>query len=715
MKIIKTKRNCIFLLLSITVITIALTSCKTQRYNNFVTYFNTFYNAERLMKECESEFEFQSEKKRVTPKILVPMPQNEELKRIDGAAPAFLAGLKVDRASRQAVNTKLDSIIIKGSKILAKSPRSNYVVPSLYLMAKTYFYKEEWMPSQIKCSEVIDKDPEGKFSADAHLLMAMNLLMQGKYDAGLTMLSRTVDVAWLNGRYDILTKAFHIEAEMALYYGDLEGAVRPYFQAIAQSDDRQAQALWQNEMAAILFRMGRFDRAEKAFAKVSLFKPDLVTRYEADLYRASSLIRLGQIEEANRILYRLDNDGKFEEWKDYVMTQRLVQSLLHGTSEQTKMMEFQIDSLYPTSEAKAAYFFEKGVKDFEEGNYVDARSAIAKARNSRTPFIGQPATKLFRFFNEREIYVKNILNCFESVEKIRNPNNMSRNENSFNENNFNENSEENSNSGENNSGEKVFVEVNQTPSVVIQQVPIDEQIDRLLGEAAKNYFELARLYFNIGNIDTAHHYYKAAADIAPLSMESSARYLYVYSESIRDTNAWKADSILHEIVNSQPKTEFGQAAMAKLGYTAAFVTDSVLTLYNSGYELMRFKEYNLARVQFKRVFTEHPENLILAPKSLYALGYMFEHNLKNFDSAKYYYSILIEKYPNSVYAQELALPVKYKTLVDNNSPIPDSLKSRNVDIYEFDIDEIINAPYDSTLISKPPQKGGSIMDDLKNP
>jgi hypothetical protein len=188
--------------------------------------------------------------------------------------------------------------------------------------------------------------------------------------------------------------------------------------------------------------MGRFDRAERAFAKVSQFKPDLVTRYEADLYRASCLIRLDRQVEAERILNRLDNDGKFEEWKDYVMTQRLVQSLLYGSAERTKMMEFQLDSLYTTSEAKAAYFFEKGLKDFEAGNYVEARSAIAKSRNSRTPYIGHPAMKLFAFFNSREIYAKNITNSYESINKIKNFNNTQTNENNFNENNLDGNNEE---------------------------------------------------------------------------------------------------------------------------------------------------------------------------------------------------------------------------------------------------------------------------------
>ena len=66
-------------------------------------------------------------------------------------------------------------------------------------------------------------------------------------------------------------------------------------------------------MASILYRMNRFDRAEKAFARVLDYSPSLVVEYEAQLYRASCLIRLDRMYEAERILNRLENDGKFEE------------------------------------------------------------------------------------------------------------------------------------------------------------------------------------------------------------------------------------------------------------------------------------------------------------------------------------------------------------------------------------------------------------------
>ena len=687
-----------------------LPSCKTKSYKNFTTYFNTYYNAERLMKECESEFEYQSEKKRAVPKIVVPLPQNDVLRKNDFSAPPFLAGLIVDKPTRQTVNVKLDSILIKCSKILANAPKSEYVEPSLYLMAKTYFYKEEWLPSQIKCSELIDKAPTGKYSAEAHLLMALNLLMQGKNQAGLTMLSRTVDVAWLNNEYEILTKAFHIEAEMALFEGDLEGAIRPYFQAIAQSDNDRAKALWQNDLAFILFKMGKFDRAEKAFAKVMNYKPELVTEYESKLYRASSLIRLGRFNEANRILNKLDNDGKFEEWKDYVLTQRLIMTMIQGDKEDIKMSEFKADSLYPTSQVKASYYYERGLQHFYSGDYTEARAAMAKARTS-TFTISQPATKMFSLLSSLEGSRTHVNTYLDAITAAQNwsPDNIP----------VSQENEDKVYDAPYDSLMKIQKEQQIAKQIQNQiaksEPPTKDNIDTLKLNLANSYFEMARLHYSIGNKDSANYYYKIAADVVPLSLEGSSRYLYVYSESIRDTNVWKADSILNVIVETQPKTVYGKEALARLGYTAAFVTDSAISLYNSGFDLMRAKEYKYAKQQFKKVFEKFPKNAEYASKSLYAVGFMFENDLQQLDSAKHYYNILIEKYPNSEYAKELMLPVMFKNLVDSKSEIPDSLQTKDVTLYEANIMDILNAPYDPNLLSKPEKKDGFSFDDLKNP
>jgi tetratricopeptide (TPR) repeat protein len=265
------------------------------------------------MKESEEEFEWQDEKLRTTPRVFVPDPQIAEGAINSSETPPFLESFIISKQKLQPVAIKLDSVIIKGSKILARHPNSDYVEGTLFYMARSYFYRNEWLPSQIKCGELIDKFPMGDYSPDAHLLYSENLLIQRKFEAGKVMLSRTVDIAWLKERYDILSEAFNLQAELALYEKDMEGAVRPYKQAIAQADDQQIKARWQVDLAALYYRMGQFDMSAKSFRKAHSYSPDYQAEFEAYLYEAMSLIRLGERERALEILDDLESDGNNEE------------------------------------------------------------------------------------------------------------------------------------------------------------------------------------------------------------------------------------------------------------------------------------------------------------------------------------------------------------------------------------------------------------------
>src|SRR5690606_41991858 len=110
----------------------------------------------------------------------------------------------------------------------------HYIDGPLFLMAKYYCYQCDWLPSQVKCQKLIDNFPHSDFSPAGHLCLAKNQFMQRKYSAGEKTLSRTVDIAWGQENYDVLSEAFRLQAELALYRGDLEEALKPYRRAIAQ-------------------------------------------------------------------------------------------------------------------------------------------------------------------------------------------------------------------------------------------------------------------------------------------------------------------------------------------------------------------------------------------------------------------------------------------------------------------------------------------------
>jgi hypothetical protein len=152
---------------------------------------------------------------------------------------------------------------------------------------------------------------------------------------------------------------------------------------------------------------------------------------------------------------------------------------------------------------------------------------MAKARGCRSYLIAQPANKIFIFMNQREVALREISDKYEEINKIK----------------ILQNQIDNADSVESNvdttQKQSHSADVNPPDSAAnISNAPVDYdlQIDYLRVDIAKSAYELARIHFNIGNYDSANYYYKLAANAVPLTQESSSRYLYVYAESIRDTN-----------------------------------------------------------------------------------------------------------------------------------------------------------------------------------
>ena len=129
------------------------------------------------------------------------------------------------------------------------------------------------------------------------------------------MLSRTADIAWFKKRYDILSETFRFMAEQAIYESNEDEAVRPYRQAIAQSDDGEIRARWQLDLASLYYRLGRFDKALNEFNKVLDESPELTQEFEAELYKAACLMYMKKFDEAQAILDDLDGNNNFKEYK----------------------------------------------------------------------------------------------------------------------------------------------------------------------------------------------------------------------------------------------------------------------------------------------------------------------------------------------------------------------------------------------------------------
>lgn len=615
-------------IISIGVITLIVSACSF--YDEETAYFNTYYNMERIMAEVKDEFAYQDENKRNKPRLLVPGLDSAKSEGAEGKTTQpqyqFLKAFVIDRAKLQPMTTKVDSILLKGSKILANHPKTSYVQGSLFLMAESYFFRSEWVPSQQKCIELIERFADGDYSPDAHLLLAKDYLIQRKITQGKQTLSRTVDVAWYKKRYDILSEAYRIQAELAMEEGELDKAVAPYKQAIAQSEDDGVRAAWQADVASIYYRQGRFALAAQAFEEVDNYTPDLVAEFESRLYHAACMVRLGKLDTATKEFAALEDNRNYTDWASYITAEKLaLERARTGDLQDPNLIaaERTADTSFVGKPELMAQNFQKAMAFYKQADYEQAMAYFAKAKVIRTP-VYEVAAKYYTLLKQWEDQQRKVTSYRGAVTDRK------------------------------------------------------SQRDSMNVLASKEEYGLGRIHEQLKNTDSALYYYKHAYDSTSENDPERSRYLYSQARLISETDPEAADSLMMILNERWPNSTYGKEAALNLGFAQDALTDDASELYRSAQSFRKIKDYQFASNQYRLVAEKHGKS-VYAPKALYALGWMFERDVQNLDSALYYYNLLVERYPKSEYAKEVFPSVEYAYAKKNNVDVADSVLLRDLD------------------------------------
>lgn len=597
-------------------------------YDNRITYFNTYYNMQRIRGEVIDEFDYHEELKRNRPRVLIP--GMDSLKLTSGPPKNsiynFLRALQIDRTKLQPVAQKVDSLLMKGSKVVAFHPKSEYIEGALFLMAEAYFFRSEWVPSQQKCLELIERFTEGEYSPDAHILLAKVYLMQRKVSQGTQMLSKAIDVAWYRDRYDVASEAYRIQAEMAIEDGDIEKAILPYKQALVMCDDELQRSKWQIEIASIYYRIGQYDRAESAFRTVFDEEPDALGQFESLLYIASCRARQGHFDEASDLYAELESRKAFEEWASFIQAERLALDRLRQENNKDKTLlarERFVDTSFVGRPELMAQSFQKGMSLYKAGDYPEAIKYFAKSKVIRTP-VYDVASKYY-----------SALRTWDESKR------------------------------------RVFL--------LEQHLTIDtsrrDSINRLM---ATELYAIGRVHEQLDVQDSALQYYQSAWKVSDPASEDAGRYLFAQARLLRTKDPDASDSLFELVSLKWPRSPFAKEASASLGYTADASIDDAGELYASGTKFRLIKDYTFASRQYNAVVTKFPASE-MAPKALYALGWMFERDVHRNDSALFYYGQLIEKYPRSEYAREVRASVEFALAKLNGVEVSDSTLLQDID------------------------------------
>jgi tetratricopeptide (TPR) repeat protein len=493
-------------------------------------------------------------------------------------------------------------------------------------MAEAYFFRSEWVPSQQKCLELIERYQDGEYSPDAHLLLAKVYLMQRKITQGKQALSKAVDVAWYKDRYDILSEAYRIQAEIHIEDGEIDKAVNPYKQALVMTDDSEQRSRWLVDIGSIYYRIGNYKLAEKNFAEALDEAPDALAEFESKLYMAASIARQDRTDEASALFAELEDNKIFTEWSSFIQAERIALDRLRTDNPNDKTLlarEKFADTSFVGRPELMAQSFQKGMSLYKRGEYQEAMKYFAKAKLVRTP-VYDVANKYFTLLKQWDEEQRKVLQ-FDLHLRID-----------------------------------------------------TSRKDSILKMRASSMYAIGRVHEQLDAPDSALHYYEGAYEITPASSETAGRYLYSRARLLRQREPNVADSLFEYIADTWPRSEYAKEASVNLGYTTDASIDDAAELYKSATSFRQIKDYAYAAQQYMAIVEKFPAGEY-APKALYAMGWMFERDRQMNDSALHYYGLLLEKYPRSTYAREIRPSVEFALAKINGVEVSDSTLLKNLD------------------------------------
>ena len=192
-----------------------LTGCSV--WDNFITYFNLYYNANELYTKIE---------KQIT-------DQKKDLFSIE--PPAI----------PPAANADVQKLIEKCSAILQFHSTTSYVDEALLMLGKAFYYQKNYLKSQQKFKELLAADPEGDYVLESRLWIGKCDMRLRNYSDGLALLKEVRDLAFEEDEEEIMEQAYIEEIVYRKTINDIPTAIQSANEFLEISDNETINAeLW---------------------------------------------------------------------------------------------------------------------------------------------------------------------------------------------------------------------------------------------------------------------------------------------------------------------------------------------------------------------------------------------------------------------------------------------------------------------------------------
>lgn len=639
----------VFLLLLLS--SCAVTDFVSQRYENSVAYFNTYYNASRLFDEAVLEIE-----------------TTEKAQRSRGLPP--------QKEISQTVRQKFTTVIEKCSKLLQYHPNSKWVDDALMLIGKSYYYEGEYPKAERKFAELIAQFPNSDHFLEARLWLGKSFRGANDLDKAIRELSSVAETAIAESEKGIAEEALLALGELNVERKSFDEAVKAYQDLVNHSDSEERKAEAQFRIAELHENAREYEKAAEAYRKVPNLKSDPSVSYAARFRYAVNANRTKKHEEALRVLYALLDDRANIVF--YPQIKLEIARVLHDKGEINNAIEAYgiIDTSYARTEvASKAYYqlgliYEKDLRHYAvaETNYVRAR--VEFPSSEVVNLASRRAENLQRYSNFKRLIKDSDSLLVREEEKLR----KEEEERSSPQPDSLRDSLSVRNPGQLKSPQETAIGRSKSDTLKssasdslsmqkIDSVKVQAQLGKreqmqlairgLKLTLARHTYELGVLFFlDLEEPDSALHWCERSAAIAPDS-ELASRALYTLAEVHRSTNPENqsvVDSLYREIIADYPNTTYADAVKRVIGLEVKKEEiDPAAAAYRVGETYLQQNKTTDAVEVLKKLVNDYPASPY-SPKSQYAIGWIYENIEGRPDSARENYARLTKLFPSSTYA-----------------------------------------------------------------
>ncbi len=632
-------------------------------WENFITYFNTFYNAQKAFEEGLE-------------KIEESKPDKFRFKQP-----------KLPSAAKKSFKEVIKNL----SDILQHHPNSKYVDESLLILGKVFYYQGQFPKAERKFKELAAKKNSEFYLENLYWLGKTELQLR-KFEKGLKTLRIAEEKANELEEYELRDAAYVAEIAFYIYRDNKEEAIKKARKLFELTDEEELKSELAYNLGKLYKELGDFENASLWFAKTLDYDPDFETEFRSKIEYAKMQRELGNYKKAKKLLLALKDEDKFNDYKDEIEVE-LGKVYFEMGNLSDAFYEFSlVDSVYaqqPTGgEAK---FMLGNIMDKIYRNYDSAYVYYDAVRKSKADEeIKREAKKRIKtldaYFKEsiKQIkYEKQYLYATDSAAFVRdslayeeflllNASELRRID-----------SLQNADSTDAITERQKGQRTSEKNPELLQNLTIEERIalqkkkereeakkmkkperPKIPADSLKNM--LADVYLAKGNLffseldvpDSAEFYYrKIIDDFDTTRFDANAYYnLAAYYLTVADTA--KGDSLFRIVYDEYPDNPLAEAAALKLGLTKRKIkNDPAERIYIQAENLMDKAKYDLATDVLRMIITGYPHSPY-APKAIYTLGWLYENVYDIPDSAVVYYKKLTEEFRTTEYARAVNQKMK---------------------------------------------------------